>query len=116
MLLRSDDQIHEQWYTSAERDLAWHREAPSAHANLGRGEENLEKWKLQHSGWRPRACAAQDWLLSCLTKGDKKAGMAGAGGVVLGERGRESESAKSSAVTQKHNDNEIQALRDLLVM
>jgi hypothetical protein len=93
-------QVHEQWYTSPERERIWNREAPPQYAKLGNGEhkkqggsgpqgsllprtphhnltctsifsgeENHEKYKLQHSGWRPRACSAHDWLTQTLEKG-----------------------------------------------
>ena len=47
----SDAQIHEQWYESKERDKSWQL---SAGAEMGSGEDNTEKWKLQvHAALRP---------------------------------------------------------------
>ena len=153
----SDAQVHEQWYESKERDKSWQL---SAGAELGSGEDNTEKWKLQvraaprpfpasvnvpprdcsgpqshlalcrtpvspnredwlrdmlfgatqHSGWRPRSCAAHDWLLGCLIAKENTQKQK-----AVGQRQKGSEDGYSEAATMKAElEDNVQVLRELL--
>ena len=49
-------QVHEQWYTSSERERVWNREAPPEFAKLGNGEALSTSGTVSaaaHSSYRP---------------------------------------------------------------
>ena len=64
----------------------------------------------QHSGWRPRSCAAHDWLLGCLITKDNTQQQK-----TVVQRRKGSEDGYSEAATMKaEREDNVQVLRELL--
>ena len=66
----------------------------------------------QHSGWRPRSCAAHDWLLGCLITKDNTQQQK-----TVVQRRKGSEDGYSEAATMKaEREDNVQVLRELLAV